>query len=154
MPSSANVPWSIRRSIRSRAMSFSCACWRAIRSSPPPSLALARRSCRSSTSGRRIDRGLVVLLDKVRSETYRFLRGLVQAHGPADEVHERLLIDLVVLVEVDRPAGVALEARVEQPRRIIQRRPLEERELHHALVRLARADDAFVRPHRDAGVRG
>ena len=54
MPSSVNVPSSSSRSSRSRAVSFSCACWRAIRSSPPPSLALARRSCRSSTRGRSI----------------------------------------------------------------------------------------------------
>src|SRR6476619_4096149 len=123
MPSSANVPSSIRRSRRSRAVSLSCACWRATRSSPPPSFAFARRSCRSSTSGRSIDWGLVVSLDKVGSETYRFLRGLVQADGGSDEGRERLLIDLVVLVEVDRPAGVALEARVEQSRRVIHRCP-------------------------------
>src|SRR3954462_11237030 len=120
MPSSLNVPGSISRSSRSRAVSLSCACWRAILSSPPPSCALARRSCSSSTSGRRIDWGLVVSLDKVGSETYRFLRGLVQAHGRPDESHERLLIDLVFHVEVDRPASVALEAGVEQSRRVVE----------------------------------
>ena len=39
MPSSVNVPSSTSRSRRSRAVSLSAACWRAIRSSPPPSRA-------------------------------------------------------------------------------------------------------------------
>ena len=47
-------------------------------------------------------------------------RGLVQAHGSSDEGTESLLIDLIVLVEVDRAAGVASETRVEQSRRILQ----------------------------------
>src|SRR5947207_3472986 len=53
IPSSMKVPSSISRSSRSRAVSLSCSCWRAIFSSPPPSLACSRRSCRSSTSDRR-----------------------------------------------------------------------------------------------------
>src|SRR4051812_35417819 len=75
--------------------------------------------------------------------------GLVQADGGSDEGHERLLIDLVVLVDVDGASGVALEARVEQSGGILQRGALEERELHGALVRLAGADPALVRPHRN-----
>src|SRR4051794_38000580 len=75
--------------------------------------------------------------------------GLVQADGGSDEGHERLLIDLVVLVDVDGASGVALEARVEQSGGILQRGALEERELHGALVRLAGADSTLVRPHRN-----
>ena len=56
-----NVPGSTSRSMRSRAVSLSAACCLAIFSSPPPSLALARRSWRSSTSGRRIEGGASVL---------------------------------------------------------------------------------------------
>src|SRR3954469_13215621 len=52
IPSSVHVPGSIRRSSRSRAVSLSCSCWRAIFSSPPPSRALARRASSSSTSER------------------------------------------------------------------------------------------------------
>ena len=54
MPSSVNVPSSISSASRSRAVSLSAACCAAIFSSPPPSRACARRSCRSSTSGRRM----------------------------------------------------------------------------------------------------
>ena len=53
IPSSVNVPSSISSAIRSRAVSLPASCWRAIRSSPPPSRARARRSCRSSASERR-----------------------------------------------------------------------------------------------------
>src|SRR3954452_16236291 len=52
MPNSQNVPSSISRSIRSRAVNLSAACCLAIFSSPPPSFAFSRRSARSSTSGR------------------------------------------------------------------------------------------------------
>src|SRR5262245_19691857 len=67
---------------------------------------------------------------------------------------KRLLVELVVLVNVDRTPGVALEARVEQSRRILQRGSFEERELHDALVRLAGADPAVVRPDRNTRVGG
>jgi hypothetical protein len=55
MPSSVNVPSSISSAIRSRAVSLSAACWRSMRSWPPLRRATARRSCSSSTSGRRIE---------------------------------------------------------------------------------------------------
>src|SRR4029077_4099933 len=49
--------------------------------------------------------------------------------------------------DVDRAADVSVEARVEQTRRILQRRALGERQLHAALIGLAGADDAVVGPH-------
>src|SRR3954449_3585217 len=52
MPNSQNVPGSISRSSRSRAVSLSWSCCLAIFSSPPPTMARSRRSARSSTSGR------------------------------------------------------------------------------------------------------
>src|SRR4051794_21470259 len=76
-------------------------------------------------------------------------RGLVQADGSSDEGRKRLLIDLIALVEVDRAPGVAVEARVEQSRGVVERGALEECEFHDALVRLAGADQALVRPHRN-----
>src|SRR5580704_13264605 len=56
----------------------------------------------------------------------------------------------LAFVEVDRAADVSVEARVEEAGRILQRRALGEGELHHPLVRFARADHAVVRPHRRA----
>src|SRR5262245_26771960 len=53
-------------------------------------------------------------------------------------------------MDVDRAADVSVEARVEQALRIAQRRALGERELHDALVGLAGAYDAVVRPDRSA----
>src|SRR5690606_10889040 len=50
------------------------------------------------------------------------------------------------LADVDRAAHVALEARVEEPGGVLQRRALRERELDDGLVDLAGADDAVVRP--------
>src|SRR5689334_9902266 len=70
--------------------------------------------------------------------------GCVQVSRFADERLERLLVDLVTLVEVDRPPDVALEARVEQARGVFERGALGERQLHDALVRLAGADDAVA----------
>src|SRR4051812_31924314 len=60
MPSSVQVPSSISRARRSRAVSFSAACCFSIFSGPPPCSIFARRSCSSSTSGRRIDVGMSV----------------------------------------------------------------------------------------------
>ena len=44
--------------------------------------------------------------------------GLVQRDRGADQGLERVLIDLVTLMEIDRSPGVALEARVEEARRV------------------------------------
>jgi hypothetical protein len=44
----------------------------------------------------------------------RFGGGLVKRHGLANQRRQRLLIDPVALVYVDGPAGVCLEARVEE----------------------------------------
>src|SRR6202140_3017639 len=66
MPSSVKVlspvpSWvSISKANRSRAVSLPCPCWRAIFSSPPPSMMAARRAWRSSTSGRSSEGGLAV----------------------------------------------------------------------------------------------
>src|SRR4030095_583018 len=73
---------------------------------------------------------------------------LVQGHGCPDEPLQRRLVDLLALVEVDGAPCVSLEARVEETRRVLQRRPFGEGHLQDALVGLARADDAVVRPHR------
>src|SRR3954469_7209460 len=53
-------------------------------------------------------------------------------------------------MEVDGAPGVALEAGIEQARRILQRGALGESHLHHLLVRLAGADYSRVRPHRNS----
>src|SRR6185503_4259280 len=46
--------------------------------------------------------------------------------------------------------GIALQAGIEEARRILQRSALGEGHLHDTLVGLAGADDAAVRPHRNA----
>src|SRR3954452_11268467 len=73
--------------------------------------------------------------------------GFVQRHGLADERYERSLVDLVTFVQVDGPPGVAVKTGVEQPLRVLELRALHERQLHDALVGLARADLSMVRPH-------
>src|SRR5690242_10140773 len=75
---------------------------------------------------------------------------LVQRDGGANERLERLLVDRIALAKVDRTPRIALEARIEQARRIVERGALRERRLHDALVGLAGADDAVVRPGRHA----
>src|SRR5262249_55197051 len=78
---------------------------------------------------------------------------LIQRDRFLDEALQRSLVDLLVLSDVDRAPDLALEARVEEPLRILQRRALEEGQLDDALVRLAGADAAVVRPDRSAGAR-
>src|SRR5262245_34734520 len=75
--------------------------------------------------------------------------GLVQGHGGANESLQRLLVDLLALVEVDGSPCVALETGVEEARRIVEGRAFGEGHLHHALVGLACADQSVVRPHRN-----
>src|SRR4029077_18302581 len=67
----------------------------------------------------------------------------------AYEGFQRRCVYLVALMEIDGAPRVSGEARVEELRRILQRRPFGEGHLYDALVRLAGADNAAVRPHRD-----
>src|SRR3954452_4485506 len=78
---------------------------------------------------------------------------LVQRDGGSHELLERVSVDLVALGNVDRAPRAALEARVEEPGRIVERRPLGEGQLHLSLVRLAGADDPVVLPHGNARAR-
>src|SRR6201986_2033879 len=79
-------------------------------------------------------------------------RGFVQANGSLNQGDESLLVDRVVLFDVDGAPYFPLKARVEESRGVVQRGALEERELDHALVRLAGADPTVVRPHRHAWI--
>src|SRR5262245_3155471 len=63
-----------------------------------------------------------------------------------DELRERGSVERVALLDVDRAADVAFEARRKETGWRRQRRAVRERQLHRALVGLARADDAGVRP--------
>src|SRR5581483_4428505 len=80
----------------------------------------------------------------------RLLLRPVEIDGGADQILQRLLIDLVALGEIDRAANIAFKAGVEQLRRILQRRAAGKRHLHDGLVGLAGADDAAVLPHGNA----
>src|SRR5216110_1267587 len=70
---------------------------------------------------------------------------LVHRHGRLDQRLERRLVYLLADLEIDRAARIALEARVEQLLRVLDRRALRERELHRALVAFAGAYNAVVR---------
>src|SRR4051794_747077 len=113
-----------------------------------------RMGCESALNGSFTIRLTVALRRATPSPDGAGGLGRVQADGGLDEGHERLLVDLIALVEVDRAPSVAFEARVEQPGWVVQRGALEERELHHALVGLPGADDAVVGPDRDPRIRG
>src|SRR5215471_1643418 len=76
--------------------------------------------------------------------------GRVQGHGGANESLQRLLVNRLALAEVDGAPGTALKTGIEEPRRILQSRPICERHLHDALVGLAGADHSVVVPHGDA----
>src|SRR6202795_775383 len=85
----------------------------------------------------------------------RFLRSvrLARTVGGDPLANERLeggLVNFFSFVDVDRPACVSVETRVEETRRILQRCALGEGKLHHILVGFAGADDAVVRPNRSA----
>src|SRR5262249_52585985 len=57
---------------------------------------------------------------------------------------------LLALMKVDGTPRVSLQTRVEEPRRILESRPLGEGHLHDTFVSLARADQTVVRPHRNS----
>src|SRR4029434_1641839 len=74
--------------------------------------------------------------------------GLVQGHGGANESLQRLLVDLLTLVEVDGTPCVPVKTGVEEARSILQSAPFGEGHLHDVLVSLACADQSVVRPNR------
>src|SRR6185437_17123498 len=74
----------------------------------------------------------------------------VQCDGGTNERLERLLVDRIALAEVDCTPCIALEARIEEMRRIVERGAFRERRLHDALVGLAAANDSVVRPRGHA----
>src|SRR4051812_5592864 len=76
----------------------------------------------------------------VRATTLR----LVQPDRCADQLLKRVLVDPFALADVDRAPGVALQARVEEARGVLQRCALGEGELDCALVGLAGADHSVV----------
>src|SRR5690349_15624758 len=74
----------------------------------------------------------------------------VQGDRGADQRLEGALIEVITLVDIDRAPGVTFKAGVEQFCRVLELGALGERELDDAPVRLAGADDAIVRPDRNA----
>src|SRR4029450_4667843 len=71
--------------------------------------------------------------------------------------NERLkggFVNVFSLADVDRAANVSVEARIEETARILQRRTVCERELHHTLVGFALTDNPAGRPCGSARVRG
>ena len=74
----------------------------------------------------------------------------IEGNRPANKRLEGGLVNLFSFVDVNRPAHLPVEARVEETGRVGERRALGEGEFHDALVGLAGAEDAVVRPHRRA----
>src|SRR5947207_11365760 len=74
----------------------------------------------------------------------------VEGDRLANERLEGGLVNFFSFVDVDRAACVSVETRVEETGRILQRRALEERQLHDVLVGLACAYQSVVGPDRDA----
>src|SRR5215208_7244732 len=84
----------------------------------------------------------------VRSPFLR--RRAILSHRGLHERLERAGVDLLPLVDVDRPARVAFQAGIEEARWVWEPGPPGERELHDLRVRLPGADDPVVRPDRSA----
>src|SRR5450432_2511929 len=83
----------------------------------------------------------------------RFLRRFrlartVEGDRLANERLEGGLVNFFSFVDVDPAACVSVETRIEETRRILQRRTLGEGKLHDILVGFASANDAVVRPNR------
>ena len=68
----------------------------------------------------------------------------IQRHSCANQILQRRLINLLPFVDVNRPPHIPFQARIKQPRRILQRSSLGKRHLHNVLVRLSRAHDAAM----------
>src|SRR4051812_35474592 len=84
------------------------------------------------------------------TRTSLLCRGLVQPGRGLDECLQRLLVYLLAFAKIDGAPEVAFETGIEEAGWILERGTLGKGHLHGALVGLARADDAIVRPHRDA----
>src|SRR6478736_3752548 len=76
--------------------------------------------------------------------------GLVVGRGGAHELLQCRLVDRLAFMDVDGTSRVALQTGVEQALRIRERRATGESHLDDTVVALAGADDAVVRPDRDA----
>jgi hypothetical protein len=74
----------------------------------------------------------------------------IQRDGRLHQVLERVRVDFLAFVDVDRAPGVAFQAGVEQARRVGEARALGEGELDRLLVRFPGADDAEAGPDRGA----
>src|SRR5512147_2574159 len=74
----------------------------------------------------------------------------VERDGGADQGLQGCLVDLLALFDVDGATRIALEAGIEQLRRILERSAFCEGQLHHGFVGLAGADDAVMLPDRNA----
>src|SRR3954447_13536577 len=130
----SSVKSSQSSSIRSRAVSLPAACWRAILSSPPPSRALARRSSRSSASGRNMP---VACQPRVREA-----QDSGNAGGLARQGNGRGAAADAAAALAERTGGDGHRVRVAQQRA----------QLHAAEpVDMAMADQAVLEPRAEAG---
>src|SRR5258706_13650232 len=73
----------------------------------------------------------------------------VAGHRGLHERLERAGVDLLPLVDVDRPSRAAFQAGIEEPRWVGDAGPSGQRELHDLRVHLPGAHDAVMRPDRN-----
>src|SRR5581483_9904363 len=122
--------------------------WFTLPRSPSARAATGERASRDSSNGARTARRVMYDLRRAASvaaiptsnqmkcrRTRRRSPRLVQRDGGPDERLQGLLVDPVALPEVDRAPHVAVEAGIEEARRVLQRRAPGEGHLHDALVR-------------------
>jgi hypothetical protein len=69
--------------------------------------------------------------------------------GALDGAFIVLPVERLALAEIDGAAGVAVEAGIEEAGWVVKRSALGKGQLHDGLVRLARADDPSLLPHRN-----
>src|SRR5262245_36147536 len=82
--------------------------------------------------------------DGPRPLTFLLSLGFVEGHCLTHENHQRRLINVIALAEVDRAPGVPFKTGVEQTRGILQSRTFGEGHLDDALVSLTGAYQSVV----------
>src|SRR6185312_3034814 len=118
-----------------------------------PSAATVARlaiSGRPSTACGSNSRGITSLASSGMLRPRKPLSGAVQRDGSLDQRPESILVHFIALTKVDGAPDLAVKARIEQARWIVQRSALGEGQFHHTLVGFAGADDPTIGPHRNA----
>ncbi len=76
--------------------------------------------------------------------------GYIMRYGGMNERNEGILVDLFTLAYIERAARITFQAGIEDAGRIVQRCAIGKGQLDNLLVSFAGADDAVMRPNRNA----